>query len=61
MAAILADVMFTRISLNENVEIPIQLSLKFVPKSPIDNKSALVHEMALRRTGKKSLPEAMMT
>ena len=37
MAAILADDIFKRIFLNENVRIFIQISLKFVPKGPIDN------------------------
>ena len=61
MAAILADDIFKRIFLNENVRILIQISLKFVPKRPVDNKSALVRVMAWRRTGDKPLPEAMMT
>ena len=61
MGAILADDIFKRIFLNENVSISIQISLKFVPKGPIENKSALVQVMAWRRTGNKSLPEAMMT
>ena len=50
MAAILAD-NFKCIFLNENHRIPIRISLKFVPKSPIDNKQALVQVMAWRRTG----------
>ena len=61
MAAILADDIFKWIFLNENGKIPIQMSLKCVPKSPIDNKSALVQVMAWRRTGDKPLPEPMMT
>ena len=36
------------------------MSLKFVPKGPIDNKSALVQVMAWRRTGDEPLSEAMM-
>ena len=47
--------------MNENVIICIQISLKFVPKIPIDNKSALVQVMALHRTGDKPLPEPMLT
>ena len=43
MAAILADEIFKWIFLNENERIPIQISLKFVPNSPIDNNLALVH------------------
>ena len=42
MAAFLADDIFKCIFLNENDIIPIQISLKFVSRSPIDNKSALV-------------------
>ena len=61
MAAILADDIFKCIFLNENDQIPIQISLKLVPKSPTDNKSALVQVMAWRRTGDKPLPEPMMT
>ena len=37
MAAILADDIYNCIFLNENGRIPIQISLKFVPRSPIDN------------------------
>ena len=46
MAAILADDIFKCIFLNENVRISIKISLKCVPKGPIDNKSALVQVMA---------------
>ena len=60
MAAILADNIFKCIFLNENDSIPIQISPKFVPKSPIDNKPALVQVMAWHRTGDKPLPEPMM-
>ena len=42
MAISLADDMFECILLNENDRIPIRISLKFVPGSPIDNKPALV-------------------
>ena len=45
MAAVLEDTIFKCTFLNENDRIPIyiiQISLKFVPKSPIDNKSVLV-------------------
>ena len=60
MAGILADGIFKCIFLNENDWIPIQISLKFVPRNPIDNKAALVQVMAWRRTGDKPLPEPMM-
>ena len=46
---------------NEKFCILIQISLKFVPKGLIDNKSALVQAMAWRRTGDKPLPESMLT
>ena len=49
MAAILADDNFKRILLNENDKIPIRISLKFVPGSPVDNKPAQVQVMAWRR------------
>ena len=42
MAAILLDDIFKCILLNENDGIPIQISLKFGPRSPIDNNPALV-------------------
>ena len=51
MAAILADDIFNCILLNEIDKIPIQMSLKLVPGSPIDNKLAFDQVMALRRTG----------
>ena len=54
MAAILADDIFERIFVNENVRIAIQISLKFVPNGPIANKSALVQIMAMHRLGDKS-------
>ena len=56
MAAILADDIFNCIFLNENGRIPIQIPLKYVPRSPINNKTALVQVMAWRRTGDKPLP-----
>ena len=40
--------------------IPIQLSLKFVLKSPVDDKPALVMVIAWHRPGDKPLPEPMM-
>ena len=61
MSAISADDIFKWIFLNENSRIPIQISLKFVHKSPTDNKPVLVQVMAWRRTGDKPLPEPMMT
>ena len=55
-----ADDIFKRISLNEDVLISIKISLKFIPKSPINNIPALVQIMAWRRPGDKPLSEAMM-
>ena len=51
MADILADDTFICIFLNENDSIPIWISLKFVPRSPVHNKQVLVQVMAWRRTG----------
>ena len=45
---------------NENVSIAIKISLKFVPKGPINNIPALVQIMAWCRPGDKPLSEAMM-
>ena len=42
MDAISQTTFFKCIFLNENVWIPIEISLKFVPKGPIDNIPALV-------------------
>ena len=55
-----ADDTFKHIFLNENVIISIKISLKFVPKGPINNIPALVQIMAWRRPGDKPLSEAMM-
>ena len=51
---------FNHIFLNENVWILIKISLKFVPKGPINNIQALVQIMAWRRPGDKPLSEPMM-
>ena len=55
-----ADDIFKCIFWNENVWIPIKNSLKFVPKSPINNISAQIQIMAWRRTGDKPWSEPMM-
>ena len=60
MAAILADDIFKCILFNENNKISNQMSLKFVPRSPIGNKPVLIQAMAWRRLGGKPLPEPMM-
>ena len=54
------DDIFKCIFLNENVWIPVKLSLKFVPKGPINNIPALVQIMAWCRQGDKPLSEPMM-
>ena len=55
MAEIVADDLLKCIFANKYI-IPIQISLKLVPRSPIDNKAALVQGMAWSRTGDKPLP-----
>ena len=61
MAAILADYIFTCIYLNENDRNSIQISLKYVPMSPIDNKAALAQVMTWRRIGHRLLSEPILT
>ena len=61
MAAILADDIFKCIFLNEDDKISIKMSLKLVPRSPIDNKPAFVQVMAWCRTYDMQLPEPMLT
>ena len=54
MAVSLADDIVKCIFFNENGRIPIQSLLKFYPRSPFDNKAALVQvDLAPRR------PQAM--
>ena len=55
-----ADDIFKCIFLNENDWISLKISLKFVPKGPINNIPALVQIMAWRRPGDKPLSEPMM-
>ena len=55
-----ADDTFKRIFVNENIRILIEMSLKFVPKGPINNIPALVQVMAWRRPDDKPLSEPMM-
>ena len=54
------DDIFKYIFLNENVWISLKVSLKFVPKIPINNISVLVQIMVWRRPGDKPLSESMM-
>ena len=46
--------------INEDIRISIKSSLKFVPKGPINNSSALFQMMACRRLGERSLSKSMM-
>ena len=55
-----ADDIFKRIFLNENISIPINISLKFVPRGSINNIPALFQIMAWRRPGDKPLSEPTM-
>ena len=55
-----ADDIFKCIFLNENVWIPIKISLKFVPKGSINNIPALVQIMAWCRPGDKPLSDPTM-
>ena len=55
-----ADDTFKRIFLNENLRDYFKISLKFVPKGPINNTPALVQIMAWRRSGDKPLSEPMI-
>ena len=50
---------FKRILLNENATSWIKISLKFVPKGPINNIPALVQLMAWRHPGDTPLSEIM--
>ena len=55
-----ADDIFKCIFFNENVSISIKVSLKFVPKGPINSIPVLVQIMAWRRPGDKPLSEPVM-
>ena len=57
MAAILPDDIFKCIFL---MKIPIQMSLKCVPMSPIDSNPALVKLIVWRWIGDRPLPEPEM-
>ena len=58
MAAISqTDDIFRYIFLNKNVWISIKISLKFVPRGPINNIPALVQMMVWCRLGDKQLSE----
>ena len=53
------DDIFKYIILNENVWISIEISLRFLPKGPINNIPALVQIMAWHRPGDKPLSGLM--
>ena len=56
-----ADGTFKFIFLNqENIWIPIKISLKFVPKGPININPSMVQIMVWRRAGAKPLSEPML-
>ena len=55
-----ADDTFKYIFFNENVIVSVEISLKFVPKGPINNIPTLVQIMAWRRPGDKPLSEPMI-
>ena len=54
------DDIFKWIFLNENVQIWLKISLKFVPRFRINNIPPLVQIMTWRRLGDKPLSEPMM-
>ena len=54
------DDIFKCIFLNESIWILIEISLKFVPKGPINNIPALVQIMAWHRPGDKPLSEPIL-
>ena len=56
---LIADDILTGILFRENWYILIEISLKFMPRGLIDNRSALVEVMACRRAGDKPLPKSV--
>ena len=60
MVTIFWNHIFKHIFLNENGGISIQISLKFVPKFPIDNNPALLKVMAFHLFGAKPLSKMML-
>ena len=54
------DDIFKKIFLNENIWISINISLKFVPRGPINNIPTLVQVMAWHQPGDKPLSEPVM-
>ena len=60
MAAVSQTTLSNVFSGMKMLEFRLKFSLKFVPKGPIDNISALVQKMAWRRPGDKPLSDPMM-
>ena len=56
----IADDIYKHMFMNEKFCVLIEISPKFVPKDPVDNKSALVQVMAWHRTGDKPLAETIL-
>ena len=61
LVVLLTDNSFKCIFMNEKFCILIWISLKFVPKDPIDNKPPLIQVMAWHQTCNKPLPESILT
>ena len=61
MAAMFADNIFGCNFMNEKFRILIKISLKFVPKGPIDNYPALFQITSLCQLGSKPLSEPILT
>ena len=55
-----ADDLFKCILVNEKFCILIKISLEFLSKCPLDNKSALIMRMACHQTNDKPLPQQMV-
>ena len=60
MAAVSQTILSNTFSWIKSIQISIKISLKFVPKIPINNIPALVQIMARRRPGAKPLSEPML-
>ena len=57
-----ADDILKDIFVNEKLRVVNRISLKFVPKGPIDYKSSIIQVMAWSRPGdNKPFPEAILT
>ena len=56
----MADDLFKCIFVIENVRISTKVSLKFVPKGPINNIVALIQIVARHQSGDKPLSEALV-